>query len=107
MGLSIFSGQYANKEFWAQDKLDSEQRMLKVRTKEGYLPAMSAQRKGRAKLNQKPKVNKFVARVIAKKYTKQRLFKKPKAKKAHQTEQARSEAEVGGAYTASPKKAEQ
>ena len=31
-GLSGFSGQNVDKENWAQDKLDSEQRILKVRT---------------------------------------------------------------------------
>ena len=68
-GLSSFSGQNVNKEDWAQDNLDSEQRTLKEGTNEGSLPAMSAQGKGRAKLNHKPKVNGSVARVIAKKYT--------------------------------------
>ena len=86
--MSSFSGQNVNKEDWAQDNLDSEQRTLKEGTNEGSLPEMSALGKGCAKLNHKPKVNGSLARVITKKYTKRWLFKKPKAKKAQQTEQA-------------------
>ena len=86
--MSSFSGQNVNKGDWTPNILDSEQGTLKEGTNEGSLQEMLAQGKGRAKLNHKPKVNGSVARIIAKKYTKQRLFKKPKAKRAQQTEQA-------------------
>ena len=95
-GLSNFSGQAADKKFWAQDKLNSEQRMLQIRPQEGVLPAKLAQMKGRAKPNKRPMVNKSVARVIAKKVHKTAL-KMPKAKTACQTDQAGLGAKVYGA----------
>ena len=105
--MSSFGGHSANKEFWAQDKLDSEQKILKIRTNEESLSEVSGQGKGHGKLAQNPRVDGLLAKAIAKKYIKQQLLKKQKATKAQQAKQAGSGAKVGGAKAASPVKAEQ
>ena len=97
-----FSSQAADKDFWAQDKLDSEQRMLQVKPQEGVLPPMLAQKKGHAKPKKRPMVNQSVAGVIAKKVHKTTAFMKPKARMARQAIQVESGAGVDGAHAASP-----
>ena len=61
---------------------DSEQGILKIKTHEESLSAVSGQGKGRCRLAQNPRVNGWLAKAIAKKYNKQQLLKKQKAKKA-------------------------
>ena len=48
-GLSCFSDQRAGKGYWAEDKQDSEQGILKVKTNEESLSAVLAQGKGHGK----------------------------------------------------------
>ena len=40
-GLDHFSGQRADKEFWAHDKLETEQKILKMKAHEKSLLAIS------------------------------------------------------------------
>ena len=40
-GLDHFSGQRTNKEFWAHDKLETEQKILKMKAHEKSLSAIS------------------------------------------------------------------
>ena len=104
-GLDSFSGQRANKEFWAHDKLKTEQKILKMKAHEKSLLAISeVQNKGRGKPAQTSgNSNGLAAKASAKSRhnKKQReLYKKrQKAKKVQQAKLAGSEAKVWGART--------
>ena len=108
-GLDIFSGHRADKEFWAHNKLETEQNILKMKAHKKSLLAISkVQNKGRGKPAQTSgNSNGPAARNSAKSRhnKKQReLYKKrQKARKVQLAKRAGSEAKVGGARVVSVK----
>ena len=85
------STQAADKLFWSKDNPDSEQNLSEE-------SPIASVRVGCPKLNQKPRVNKSVTKVVTTKVRKT-AFKKAKARKVHQAIQAVSGGEVGGSHT--------
>ena len=100
-GSLNFSSQAADKDYWNQEMLNSEQRMAQMKSQEEILPMPSAQKKKCPKPNKRAMVNKSVVRVVTSKVHKM-AFKKPKARKACQAIQSELGARVDGAHAASP-----
>ena len=99
-GLDQFSGQRANKEFWAHDKLETEQKILKMKAhKKSLLAILDVQFKRNGKAAQTPgNSDGLVVKTSAKSKhnRKQReLYKKhQKARKAQQAKPTGSDVKV-------------